>query len=322
MKGAAAAPGAGTVLNALATGRGAAFAIDIETRATVSLSNDEPRVSGEIAGEPDGDTRLIERCVERVVERFGDDQGGVVRTESDVPMAAGLKSSSAAANATVVATLDALGVDVVDPRGATEVADADGGESDTSENGNNAVDTDVDPADLTDGITFLDACRIGVAAARDVGVTITGAFDDASASMVGGVVVTDNTEDALLAREEREWDVLVWTPPERAYSADADVGRCHEIAPMADLVCELALEGRFGEAMTVNGLAYAAALGFSADPAVEAMDHATGVSLSGTGPSVVAVGDTESLAAVRDRWSERDGTLIETTTRHTGARLL
>ncbi|TQQ83451.1 shikimate kinase [Halonotius terrestris] len=296
MNGVATAPGAGTVLNALATGQGSAFAIDAETTATVELAADAETVTGEIAGAPDADTRLIERCVERVVDRFGDGEGGSVATDSEVPMAAGLKSSSAAANATVLATLDALGVDIV----ADDVADS----TDTA---------------AGDAITKIDACRIGVEAARDVGVTITGAFDDASASMLGGVVVTDNTADELLARETRDWTVLVWTPPERAYSADADVDRCENVAGMADLVAELALDGRFGEAMTVNGLAYSAALDFDTDPTVEAMPHCHGVSLSGTGPSVVAVGDEASLAPVRESWAERDGTLIETTTRTTGA---
>jgi shikimate kinase len=302
MKGVASAPGAGTVLNALATQTGAAFGIDVDTEATVRLTTETQPVSGEIAGEPDGDTRLIERCVELVVDQFGNDQGGTVRTESEVPMAAGLKSSSAAANATILATLDALGVRVVDPTGA--------GERDQ-----NAVD----PTD--NEITYLDACRLGVEAARDVGVTITGAFDDAAASMIGGVVVTDNETDELLARSTREWDVLVWTPPERAYSADADVDRCGNITEMADLVAELALDGRYAKAMTVNGLAYSAALGFSTEPAVEAMPHAAGVSLSGTGPSVVAVGNSTALPAVRQQWAERDGSLLETTTQTTGARI-
>ncbi len=304
MEGVATAPGAGTVLNALATGHGSAFAIDVETQATVTLTSSADTVAGEIHAAPDGDTRLIERCVERVVDRFGTNEGGTVRTESEVPMAAGLKSSSAAANATVLATCDALGVSVVDPTGESELTD-----------GTTAEQTGADE------ISFLDACRIGVEAARDVGVTITGAFDDASASMVGGVVVTDNSADELLSRTTREWDVLVWTPPERAYSADADVERCQHITDMADLVAELALAGRFGEAMTVNGLAYSAALGFSAEPAIEAMGDAHGVSLSGTGPSVVAVGRGESLAAVGEQWAGRDGSLIETTTRTEGARI-
>ena len=305
MKGVASAPGAGTVLNALATHRGSAFAIDVDTTATVDLDPAAEGVTGEIAAAPEGDTRLIERCVGLVTERFGDSEGGTVHTDSEVPMAAGLKSSSAAANATILATLDALGVRVVDSTGVSE------------------LDEDAEPAaDLAaDEITAADACRIGVEAAREVGVTITGAFDDAAASMLGGVVVTDNDSDELLARESRAWDVLVWTPPERAYSADADVDRCENVTEMADLVEELALDGRYGKAMTVNGLAYSAALGFSTEPAVEAMPHAEGVSLSGTGPSVVAVGDGENLAAVREQWAARDGSLLETTTRTEGARI-
>ncbi|SDM74110.1 shikimate kinase [Halogranum gelatinilyticum] len=283
MNGRAAALGAGTVLNALATGFGSAFAIDAETRATVEL-DDTGTVDGAVDGVPDADTRLIERCVELVVEEFGNGQGGHVRTESDVPMAAGLKSSSAAANATVLATLDAL--------------------------------------DAADELSREAACRLGVQAARDAGVTVTGAFDDASASMLGGVTVTDNAEDDLRKHEPVEWDVLVWTPPEQAFSADADVDRCHDVAPMADLVYDLALDGRYGEAMTVNGLAFSAALDFPTDPAVEAMPHVDGVSLSGTGPSVVAVGEREQLETVKDRWDERDGTTRLTTTRNDGARIL
>jgi len=289
MHGHAVAPGAGTVLNALATGVGSAFAIDADTEATVEL-DDSGTVDGKIADAPDADTRLVERCVELVVERFGDDEGGRVRTESEVPMAAGLKSSSAAANAAVLATCDALDCRV--------------GEEPTAD------------------LSRLDACRIGVRAARDAGVTVTGAFDDASASMLGGVTVTDNAEDELLSRECFEWEVLAWTPDEQAFSADADVARCEQVAPMADLVADLALAGRYGEAMTVNGLAFSAALDFPTDPAVDAMPHVAGVSLSGTGPSVVAVGDEDGIERVRDRWREREGTTWTTTTRNDGASIV
>jgi len=283
MDGQAAAPAAGTVLNALANGRGSAFALDEYTTATVELT-ERPEVEGTVAGEPDADTELVETCLSRVTERFGDGQGGTVRTESDVPMASGLKSSSAAANATVLATLDALGV--------------------------------------VEEVTREEAARVGVDAAREAGVTVTGAFDDASASMLGGVTVTDNTADELLARVERAWDVLIYTPPERAYSADADVGRCRQVEPVADLAAELALGGDFGTAMTVNGLAFCAALDFPADPVVAAMDRVAGVSLSGTGPSYTAVGTQAALEAVADRWAEYDGRTWLTTTQTEGTRVL
>ncbi len=206
--------------------------------------------------------------------------GGTVRTESEVPMASGLKSSSAAANATVMATLDAL--------------------------------------DATERMSREDMARLGVMAARDVGVTVTGAFDDASASMLGGVTVTDNEDDALLAREEIDWDVLVWTPPEQSFSADADVERCRQIAPMARLVEDLALDGDYQRAMTVNGLAFSAALDFETDPVLDALQHVEGVSLSGTGPSFTAVGERAALEAVQDAWDERPGATWLTTTQTKG----
>ncbi|MFB6174182.1 MAG: shikimate kinase [Halobacteriales archaeon] len=282
MQGQATAPAAGTVLNALATGTGSAFAIDAATTARVELGGSDG-VTGRIAGAADADTGLIERCVERVTARFGDGEGGTVRTESEVPIAAGLKSSSAAANATVLATLDALGA--------------------------------------VDRISRTGAARIGVEAARDVGVTVTGAFDDASASMLGGVTVTDNGTDELLAHTEWDWDVLVYTPPARAYSADASAQRCRRVAPVADLVADLALDGAFRRAMSVNGLAFCAALGFSPDPIVEALDHVRGASLSGTGPSFTAVGESEALDRVADRWERREGRTWLTSARNEGARV-
>lgn len=277
MVGRAAAPAAGTVLNALANGYGAAFAIDAYTEAFVELDG-SGTVTGEIDSEPEADTRLIERCVEAVIDRFGDGEGGHVRTESDIPMASGLKSSSAAANATVLATLDAIGVD---------------------------IDREA-------------ACRIGVEAARDVGVTVTGAFDDASASMLGGVTVTDNTSDELLRRDEPEWDVLVYTPDERGFSADANVSRCEQIAPMADIAFDLAVDGNYQDAMCVNGFAFCAALKRSSEPLIEALPDSA-ASLSGTGPSYTAVGSPEALEALSEMWSQREGNTWLTTTQLTGA---
>lgn len=281
-RGRAAAPAAGTILNALATGTGSAFAIDREVVATVHLDGSDS-VEGHIDEHPSADTTLIERCVERTVETVTDEltAGGTVETESEIPFASGLKSSSAAANATVLATLDAL--------------------------------------DAVDDIEPLRGTRIGTAAARDAGVTVTGAFDDATASMLGGVTVTDNEADELLMRKVLDWHVAVWTPPETAFAVDAAVDRCERVAPVAELVRELALDARFETAMTINGFAFCAALNRSADPMLEALPDVAGVSLSGTGPSFVALGEKAVTNRVVKRWQDRPGEAWSTTTRTEGA---
>ena len=355
-RGRARAPAAGTICNAFATGTGAAFAIDRHTEATVTLSGSAPdsrapndssgaselNVVGAVAGAPDADTRLVERCVSLVVATFGgegsDIEHGRVETDSDVTMAAGLKSSSAAANAVVLATLNALGVSITDPSderaGDDDLrADDAGDTADERDADREYVDGDGSANGTEDqasasrteteseaGVTRAEACRLGVRAARDVGVTVTGAFDDASASMLGGVTVTDNADDRLLAHD-REFDrsVLVWTPSERAYSADADVERCRRIAPVAEGVADLALDGAYERAMTTNGLAYCAALGYSPEPMIEALADVRGVSLSGTGPSMVAVGERAALEAVKESWSDREGRTWLTRTNPNGA---
>jgi shikimate kinase len=282
MEGRAVAPAAGTVLNALATGVGSAFALDFDVTATVTLDPATDGVDGWVDDHPEADTALVERCVSLVTERYGSEEGGTVRTDSEIPLASGLKSSSAAANATVLATLDALG--------------------------------------LADDVSKEDAALLGVQAARETGVTVTGAFDDASASMLGGLTMTDNREDELLFRDEVEWDAVVWTPPEQSFSADADVARCEQVAPIAEHVAELAADGQYGTAMSVNGLAFCAALEYPAGPIVDALPHAEGASLSGTGPSYVAVGERDALTEVQSRWEDNQGTVRLTTTRPDGAR--
>ncbi len=275
-RGTATALGAATVLNAVANWKGSAFGVDLTTSAEVVL-DDSPRVKGDVPGIDD---RLIVRSVERVLQRFGVDAGGVVRTKSEIPLARGLKSSSSAANAAVLATLDALG-------------------------------EDLDPAEAT---------RIGVAAAKDAGVTITGAFDDASASMLGGVVVTENREMKLLKREELESKVLLLVPEDKLFSKDTDVGRSRLLAPIAEIVFDLALAGDYARAMTINGLVYCSALRLSSDPIFAALNSgAGGASLSGTGPAYAALVEDENIDEVESAWLDLGGRVIRTKVNNEGS---
>ena len=265
------ASGAGTIINAIATYKGSAFGIDLWTDAEVELKEDLRGIEGEVEldGEEHADTRLIERCVELVLRKFNRPLRAHVKTRSAIPIGSGLKSSSAAANAVVVAALDAIGDEARGKIGA------------------------------------LEAIQIGVDAALDVGVSITGAFDDACASLLGGIVLTDNRRRELINRVEKDSPVLIFVPRAKAFTAHTDVKRSRLIAPWVNLAYDLALEGRFEEAMTLNGFLYCAALKFDPAPMVRALECGVkGVSLSGTGPSFVAlVEEGEQEKRVREAWS-------------------
>lgn len=261
--------GAATILNAVASWKGSAFGIGLKTTALVEL-NKSDKILGDIPGIDDN---LVVRCVELVLEKFGLEYGGLVSTWSDIPVASGLKSSSTAANAAVLAALNAIGEEM----------------------------------------DLIDAAKIGVAAAREVGVTITGALDDALASMLGGVVITDNREMKLLKRDKLESEVLLLIPEKRLFSKDTDVKRSRLIAPLADLAFDLAMKGDYGRAMTLNGFIFCGALNFSPDPLLVALEFgALGTSLSGTGPSYAALIDQEKIAALESAWRNLGGRVIRT----------
>lgn len=276
MEGHGIAFGAGTVINAIASYKGSAFGIDLRTEATVVLKGD--LIEGEIEG--GGDTRLVERACELALEQFGVESGAKIRTKSQVPQASGLKSSSAAANATVLATLRAIG-------------------------------RSMEP---------LDMVRLGVRAALDTGVSITGAFDDACASMLGGVVVTDNKQNELLKRELIESAVVIYAPDKKAFSGQTDVKRSRAVAPWVDVAFAMAMKGEYEKAMTLNGFLYTAALGFSPEPMLAALELGVkGVSLSGTGPSYVALAEGELADELKAVWSGYPGKVLITKTNNEGA---
>ena len=87
------------------------------------------------------------------------------------------------------------------------------------------------------------------------------------------------------------------------------------MAPWVDMAFEMALKGDYKKAMALNGFLYTAALGFSPEPMLAALELGIeGVSLSGTGPSYVALVDDESLGSLKDAWSKYPGRVIVTQT--------
>ncbi len=283
--GRAEAPGAATIVNAMATGRGAAFAIDLKVQATVIVDR-SGEFKGQIEGNPDEDAGLVELCARKVLEKAGEGYGARVRTTTELPIARGLSSSSAASNATVLAAascLEKLGHPVP---GAEELL------------------------------------NMGIEASLEVGVTVTGAFDDASASFYGGAVITDNMERRILRREAMlEMPVAVFVPPEKAYSGKVDTSTMKLLGRQVAIAHEEALKGSILDALTLNGLIYCAALGYDPSPAVVALKAgAAAAGLTGKGPAFVAIGD--DVSRVRQAWSQLGGTVILTKTNNSGSRVL
>jgi len=281
------AHGAATIVNAIATGKGAAVGVDLWTRARVQLT-DKPRViEGSIVSDPTEDPVLIEKTVGRVFEYFNLEGklGAKVETWSSIPIARGLKSSSVAGNAIALATVAALGKSL-------------------------------------DDLTIL---NLGVDGAIEAKVTITGAFDDACASYFGGVVVTDNLKRRIVKRSEIAEDlaVLFYVPTKKMYTRDSNVQRMKGAASLVKIAYKEAVKGNYWSALTLNGLIYSSALGYNPSIAVDAlMAGALAAGLSGTGPAVTAIVPEEKIDHVKDAWQMYEGDILQARVNHEKARVV
>jgi shikimate kinase len=279
--------GAATIVNAIALGRGAAFGVDLYTQAQVKLTNETEIIEAEITSDPKENPLLIQKTVTAILKHFQLEKefGAKVKTISNIPIARGLKSSSTAANAVALATLGALGKQLED----------------------------------------LEVVKLGVQAAFDAKVTVTGAFDDACASYFGGVVVTDNLNCKLIKQEQltEDYAVLFQIPPKKAYTANSDVGKLQTIKPQVEAAYNAALKGHYWEALTLNGLVYTAALGFNAKIAVDALaEGAKAAGLCGKGPATTAVVPKDKVDAVKAAWQIYEGEVIQASLNHEKARCL
>ena len=266
--------GAVTVVNAMAIGKGAAVGVDLWTWAKVSLTKRPGEVVCRNIVEPNED-QLMRIIVKNVFREFKllKKYGAIVETRSNIPVAVGLKSSSAASNAISLATLKAVGVEIDD----------------------------------------YQTVRLGVDSSLEAGVTVTGAFDDACACYFGGLMITNNRICQVLKRliPSLELSAIIYVPRTKKYTKDVDVRKLRKIKPLIEFAFQEAFRGNYWFALTLNGLAYSEAFGYDTDPIRRAIfSGAIASGLTGKGPAFVAIVSKANLRNVRKAWSSLPGKVI------------
>ncbi len=269
--------GAVTIVNAMATGRGAALGVRLWTRAKVTLTDRPGLFKGRNMSHPDEDTGLIETTAHNVFRRFRVNGrfGAFVETQSNIPVAVGLKSSSAASNAVALASVRVLGKKVSD----------------------------------------IQTVELGVEASLRAGVTLTGAYDDACACYFGGLVITDNTHWRILKRFSPKGSlrVLIHIPDRKKYTRDVDRASLRHVRTFVQLAHREALKGNYWNSLTLNGLIYCKALGYNSKPIRYALEEgAIAAGLTGKGPAVAAIVPHTKIEGVLSCWASLPGRIIDT----------
>lgn len=281
-------PGSATIINAIATGYGSAFGIGLDIECEAKTTSDSIKCTNDVGA----DTQLMELCVKKVFEHYNIDEsefGINLKTKSELPMASGLSSSSASSNAIVKVT-------------SSIIAD------------------EFNLKELND----LHIINMAIDASLQAGVTITGSFDDATASYFGGVVVTDNKNREFIIKEKMDDHlILVYMPDYHSKSGDSDADRMKLLSPLVETAFKFACDKDYFKALNLNGLLYSATLGFDSTIAIDALSKgALASGLSGTGSSFVAIVDEESIDGVKDAWSKYGGRVLQTKIDNIGCCLL
>lgn len=281
-------PGSATIINAIATGFGSAFGIGLDIECVAKTTSEGIVCRNDVGA----DNTLMELCVQKVFNFYDVDEkdfGIDLRTESRLPMASGLSSSSASSNAIVKVVSSII-----------------------------AEEFDLRP------LEDLEVINMAIDASLEAGVTITGSFDDATASYFGGVVVTDNKNREFIIKEKMdEYPVLVYMPNYYSKSGDSNPDRMKLLAPLVETAFDFACNKDYLKALTLNGLIYSATLGFDSTIAIDALEAGAFASgLSGTGSSFVAVAGQDSIDDIKSAWDKYEGNVIETNVDNIGCRLI
>ncbi len=282
MIGIAGCRGAATIVNAIATGKGAAFGITLETDASVELNEGDGPIRLLDSSEGGG---LAEGCVRAVVKkaRTPTHVHGIVRVRSEIPVSRGLKSSSAVSNAIVLASTRALGLEM--------------------------MDRDI----LLEGIEESIKAGVTITGAFD---------DACACFYGGAVLTDNkNFEILKQSPMDEDLELVIHVPDRRIEKRSVKGLDFTRIQKQVDKAFDLAMEGQFLKAMELNSRAYSRVLDVSEDIAELARKNgALAAGISGTGPATVAVCERGKAGPLAARLREEDGTVLTARMNHTPAR--
>ncbi len=273
MRGVGRATSAVTVINALPTGVGCALGIDLGAEVTVTLDAAAPGVPSELRIAADQRTPLVESAFRLAAERFLPETGivGDLRIRSEIPVARGLKSSSAVASATVRAVAEALGART----------------------------------------SLEEVARLSARAGRASGVSATGAFDDALAGLRPGFVLTDNRTGSLLRTESpgADWEAAILVPPARHRPSPEWARAFAAEAARGTAAVEAARSGRWWEALARNTEIVERVMGYSYENLRAELLRvgALAAGVSGLGPALAAIAPSGQIPAVLEVLAHQAG---------------
>lgn len=267
-----------SVVNAIPAGRGVTIAIAIPCTVRASLikrKNNERKIK--VASKTSDPHALVEKSVEYALLhlRANIPKSGQLRIQinSKIPTAVGLKSSSAVSVATTKAVFGLFSKD-------------------------------------SDWRSIL---KSSCAASKDSKASVTGAYDDASASLLGGLAFTDNYKFKLVKHskvpKKLGSKIAILVPKKRKmFTSNVDASSFEKYRVESLHAFDLAMNGDFASAMLLNSIIQCATLRYPMGPISSALgEGASAAGITGKGPAVAALCQHSKIVQkVERKWLEEN----------------
>ena len=216
--------------------------------------------------------KLIKKIVEKTIpKKIIESNMIIIKVDSEIPIGYGLKSSSAVSNAVALAC--------------------------------SHIEMEEDTNDH-------EILEVAASSSLESKVSLTGAYDDATACYFGGFTVTDNYSRRII-RKERAPDnlyAIIFLP---SNTSRGDVSKLRNLSDIFIDAFRLAESGQYWKAMKLNGVLTSVALSSSYTPVMAALEHgALSASISGNGPSIAAVACADAVDPIVDTLSKFEGKVI------------
>ena len=216
-------------------------------------------------------SRLINKLIENMIpKKILDNTKLELDFKSNIPTGYGLKSSSAISSAVILSCAKAFGKTMSDE----------------------------------------EVLKLGAKTSIQTKVSITGAYDDACACHFGGFNVTDNLKMKLIRRElaPKELQAIIFLPKSRKRG---NLRKLKEFKDAFEKSWELAKKSDYWNAAILNGIATTTILNSEPNLIMKLMEKgAICATISGNGPSIMAITDKKNKSRVQKEFSGLDGKIM------------
>ena len=216
-------------------------------------------------------SRLINKVIENIVpKKILENTRLELDFRSNIPTGYGLKSSSAISTAVIMSCAKAFGKTMTDE----------------------------------------EILRLGANTSIQTKVSITGAYDDACACYFGGFNVTDNLKMKLVHSElgPKELQVIIFLPKSRKRG---NLRKLKEFKNAFEKSWELAKKSDYWNAGVLNGIATTSILNSEPNLIMRLMENgALCATISGNGPSIMAITEKKNKSRIQKELSELDGKIM------------